>query len=146
MMRVESETVIGQPSDTVFSFATNVNNQILWVPAVAEVRATSEDSIDVGTNFVQVVQFLGRRFEANFQVTKYEENRLMSFQSTSGPIEMEIIETFQPVGEQTRAHLVLQGEPHGFFGIARPLLQNLVQRQLDSAVANLKDVLESRSN
>ena len=146
MMRVESETVIGRPRDAVFSFAADVSNQIMWVPAVAEVRSTSEESIGVGANFVQVVQFLGRRFEANFQVTKYEENRMMSFQSTSGPIEMEIIETFQPVGEQTRAHLVLQGEPHGFFGVARPLLQNLVQRQLDTAVANLKDVLESRED
>lgn len=84
MMRVQSETVIRRPVDAVFSFIANVRNQTIWVPAVAEVRSPSDASIGVGTNFVQVVQFLGRRFEANFQVTEYEENRIMSFQSTSG--------------------------------------------------------------
>ncbi len=39
-------------------------------------------------------------------------------------------------------NFVLQGEPGGFFKLAEPLLGRMNQRQWDTNLANLKDVLE----
>lgn len=144
MLRVESETVIERPVNQVFQFAANVSNHPLWVPAVAEVRRSSaEEPVGPQETFVQAVQFLGRRFEATFRVIEVEADRRIVFESISGPVEMKVSETYEAIGEQTRVNQVLQGEPRGFFNVASPLLVKLTKRQLDNAVANLKDILES---
>ncbi|HZJ49964.1 MAG TPA: hypothetical protein VFF07_03700 [Actinomycetota bacterium] len=96
-----------------------------------EARRVSDGPTTVGTEFVQVTHFLGRRFESQFEVTEFEANHRFSFKSTSGPFPIETFETFEPTGSATRVTQILRGGPGGFFNVARAVLLRLGQQQLD---------------
>src|SRR5680860_1449629 len=76
-----------------------------------EARRVSDGPTTVGTEFVQVTHFLGRRFEPQFEVTEFEANHRFSFKSTSGPFPIETFETFEPTGSATRVTQILRGGP-----------------------------------
>lgn len=143
MLEVESNSVIDRPVDTVFAFAADVDNLTLWIPNVIEARKMCEGTLRVGTRFRDVIQFLGRRFEADFEVTAYEPSRRLALQSSSGPFPIDVDQTFRPDGDRTAVTIVMRAEPGGFFKIAQPALVRLSQRQLDNSLSNLKDLVET---
>jgi hypothetical protein len=67
----------------------------------------------------------------------------MAFKSIRGSFPIHGTYTFGEVDEGTAVTFALQGEPGGFFKLAEPLLARMLQRQWDTNLANLKDVLES---
>jgi hypothetical protein len=52
-------------------------------------------------------------------------------------------QTFEGSDGGTRLHVVLEGEPAGFFRIADPLVEHQIRRQLEDDFRTLKLVLES---
>jgi hypothetical protein len=48
-------------------------------------------------------------------------------------------------GEGTQVTFLLAGEPGGFFKLAEPVLMQILQRQWQTNLANLKDVLEAQA-
>ena len=90
------------------------------------------------------MQFLGRRMEVPFRVTDWQADRKIVFQSTGGPIPMQGSYAFEPNADGTRVTFLLTGEPGGFFKLAEPVLMQILQRQWQTNLANLKDVLEAQ--
>ena len=88
------------------------------------------------------MQFLGRRIEIASELTDYEEDRVLGFKSISGPIPVTGSYSFEPDGEGTKVTFTLQGEPGGFFKLAEPIVARSTQRQWETNLANLKDLLE----
>jgi hypothetical protein len=76
-MNVYESGVIERPVEAVFALAANPQNDPLWSPVVAEARQTSLGSLGIGTTFQQVLRLLGRRLEITFEVTGFEQNRML---------------------------------------------------------------------
>jgi hypothetical protein len=90
--------------------------------------------------------FLGRRMEATWETTECETNTLMVFKSTSGPVSYEGRWTCEPAENGTRFTYVLDTELGGFFGtLADPLVARLYQRQLETNLGTLTELLEARA-
>ena len=143
MVKVEGTIVINRPIEEVFAFLTNPDNAPLWQGSVLESKQTSEGPVGVGTSGQMVSQFLGRRMESTWEVTEYELNRKATLKSTSGPVPYKQSATVESVDEGTKATLVAEYEVGGFFKLAEPIVDRMVQRQAETDFAILKDLVEA---
>ncbi|MFQ5795356.1 MAG: SRPBCC family protein [Candidatus Bipolaricaulia bacterium] len=145
MQRIEVSVMINRPIEEVFAFAASPENDLQWQSGLLESEQTSEGPMDVGTTLRQVHKFLGRRIEMDFEVTEYEPNRKASFKNTSGPVQVEASDIFEPVEGGTKLTVVIQGETGGFFKLADPIVARMLKRQTEADLGNLKDLLEAQT-
>jgi len=144
MIRIEQSIVINRPTEEVFEYVTQIENQSEWSTGVVEAEQTSQGPMSVGSTGRAVRRFLGRRIESTFEVTEYEPNKKFGFKSTSGPISMEGTQTFESVDGGTKFSFAFQGDPGGLFKVAEPILARMVKRQVEADFNNLKDLLEAQ--
>ncbi len=144
-MRIEYSIVIKRPVEEVFAFLNDTKKLPQWNTAMLEARQTSEGSVGEGTTFWIRSQFLGRQFESTSAVTAYQSNRHVVYTTTSGPIPLEARYALEPIDDGTRVTEILEGEPGGFFRLAEPVLRRMAQRQVESSLDNLKDLLEAQA-
>jgi uncharacterized membrane protein len=144
MAKVEANVVINRPVAEVFQFMSINENALQWQSSLLEVRITN-DVTGPGRAWIDVVQFLGRRLEVPFRLTDWQADRKLAFQSTGGPIPMQGSYAFEAAGNGTQVTFLLTGEPGGFFKLAEPVLMQMLQRQWQTNLANLKDVLEAQA-
>jgi uncharacterized membrane protein len=142
--RAEHTVVVERPPDEVFRFLTDLSNVPEWQSGAVEVRAP--DSLGVGTTYVEVLKFLGKRFEATLEVTEYEPGRRFSLRTLSGPISFRVRHRLEPADNDgsTRIHVELEGEPGGLFRLAEALVMRNAQRQIEGDFATLKEMVEAR--
>jgi len=145
MVKVETSVVINRPIGEVFAFVTNPENSPQYESGVHEAKKTSKGPMGVGATWQEVRQFMGRRIESTNEVTAYEPNKKFSFKSTSGPFPVEGGYIFEQVEGGTKVTVTGQGETGGFFKLADPLVARMVKRDLETANANLKDLLEAQA-
>lgn len=142
MLRVETSVRINRPSDEVFDFISNFENNPLWQSGQVEARFTSEGPLRVGSTYNQVAKFLGRRIESTFEVLEYEPGRKVKAASTSGSFPITFTRMVEARDGGAEVSAVVEGDASGFFKLAEPLLARMVQRSVDADYRNLKQILE----
>jgi carbon monoxide dehydrogenase subunit G len=144
MARAEHTVVVERPPEEVFAFLTDLQTVPEWQSGAVEVREPGEP-LAVGTTYVEVLKFLGKRIEATVEVTEYKPGRSFAIRTLSGPIPFEVRHRLESSdGGATRLHVVLEGEPGGFFKLAEPLVMRTAQHQLANDFAALKRMVEAR--
>lgn len=144
MIRIQASVTVNRPLEEVFRFMTDNQNALQWQSGLLEARVTN-DVMGVGKTWVDVVQVLGQRVEIASELTEFEPLRTVGFKSTSGPIPLEGRYAFEPEGTGTKVIFVMQGEAGGFFKLAEPVVARSTQRQWETNLANLKDLLEQQA-
>ncbi len=143
MIKVETKVLIERPSDEVFAYISNFENNPKWQSGQLEARFTSEGPLGVGSTYDQVAKFLGRRIVSTFEVLEYEPNRKVKASSTSGSFPITFTRMAEPRGEGAEVTAIIEGDASGFFKLAEPLLKRMVQSSVDADYQNLKRILES---
>ena len=142
MIRVVTGVEIDRPSDEVFAFISNFENNPKWQSGQLEARFSSEGPLRVGSTYDQVAKFLGRRIESSFEVLEYEQNRRVKASSTSGSFPITFTRMVEPRDGGAKVTAIIEGNASGFFKLAEPLLSRMVQRSVDSDYQTLKRVME----
>jgi len=145
MFKIETSIVVNRPVEEVFAVLSNVENNLKWSSGFLEAKKTSAGPIGVGTIWRVVQKGLGQRMEGEVEVTEYESNRNCAMKSKSGPIPVEIRQTYEPVEGGTRVSVVFGAEPGGFFKLAEPLVKSMAKRGIETDLANLKDLMEAHA-
>lgn len=145
MARVEASVVISRPVEEVFAFAANPENDSLWQTGGQDLGSTYDGPMRVGAKAQGASQWLGRRFEWTSEVTEYEPNRKVQSEMALGPISAKISTVFDPVESGTKVTMALEGEVGSFFRLAEPIVIRMIQRDVESSLANLKDILEAET-
>jgi carbon monoxide dehydrogenase subunit G len=142
--RAEHTVVVERPPQEVFRFLTDLANVPAWQSGAVEVRAP-EGPLAVGTTYVEVLKFLGKRFEATLEVTEFEPARRFAVRTRSGPIPFEVRHTLEPAdgGGSTRIDVELEGDPDGLFRLAESLVMRNAKRQIEGDFATLKNMVEA---
>ena len=145
MVTVKMNVIINRSIEEVFSFVSEVDKIPLWAGPVTEAKLTSEGPVGVGSTSTKVQHILGRKMDADYEVTEYEQNRIFSEKTTSGPLVIESRIILEAANGGTSVTVEADVEAGGFFKIAEPVLANVVKRQVNTDFGNLKDLLESKS-
>jgi hypothetical protein len=144
MRRAEHSVVINRPPEEVFAFITNPRNDPLWNAAFIATEQTSIGPFGVGTTLRATGKFLGQHIEALLEVTEYEPDHRSCVKAISGPVRVEACRIVEPIEGGTRVTETVAGEVGRVFSVAEPVVERAGQRQLETDLAVLKDVLESR--
>jgi carbon monoxide dehydrogenase subunit G len=135
------EVTIQRPIDEVFAYVADGEHSPAWRPGVTDIRRVS--GTGVGERYAQGVRGpMGRRIAADYEVTVFEPNRRIEFQTVTGPARPHGRYDFEPTGAGTRLRFALDAQVGGLAGI---FMKSAVQRTMDAEVRtldNLKRVLE----
>jgi len=143
MINLDYSVVIKRPAGEVFAYAADIKKAPNWKARLLEVRRISRGKVKVGAREVHVGKFLGRRFETEVEITEYEPNRKIGFRTISGPLSAEGSLTFESLGSGTKVTLTAVRKPSGFLKVISPVLSRIAQRQLETDLGKLKELLEA---
>lgn len=141
---ITAEVMIARSRDDVATFATNPNNDPLWIGGIVEAEMMTEPPLGVATKVRRVAKFLGRRMDYAPEIVQYEPAARLVMR-TNVPFDMTIGYEFQEAGDGTLARIHIQGEGSGFFKLAEPLLARMVKRNIGNDLKKLKGLLESEA-
>ena len=145
MATFEDRTVIERPIEEVFAFLHDPANDPKWTVGVSEARQMSQGPMGVGTTVVEVVHFLGRRWELRFEVTEYEPPQKSSIRGSSGPHELAGSYVLEPVNGATEFTMVAEMSARGFLKLIEPIWAPLARRQMRASSRKLKNLLEAEA-
>jgi uncharacterized membrane protein len=145
VIEIENVVVIDRPIEDVFAYVADFENVAQWAGPVTEAKKTSEGPVGVGSTFIQVSRFLGRKAESTIEVTEYAPHKKISQKSSSGPILMETSYILEAVEDGTKVTLVGEVDAAGFFKLAEPVLARILKRQVKTDSGTLKELLEAQS-
>jgi carbon monoxide dehydrogenase subunit G len=142
MINVQVSIVINRPLKEVFSFLSNLENNMKWRSGMIKAEKISEGSIGVGTTYRMINNFFGRRVEGEAVVTEYELNRKYATMNKSGlPVKTQRM--FESVEGGTRVTFSVETELGGIFKLVEPLMASIGKRRLGADAAAVKKLIET---
>jgi len=143
MARAEASIVIDRSPEDICAYMDDPANDPEWQSYVLEAQRTSEGPVRVGTTGRGVSSFLGRSLEWTSVTTEYEPNRKRADHVKWGPIEFDQTVSVEEVEGGTKLTFFMEGELRGFFRLADPIVIRMLQRDVETNLARLKDILEA---
>jgi uncharacterized membrane protein len=143
MLKVETTVQIDRPSEEVFAYLSNFENNPEWQSGQLQAKFTSDGPLRVGSTYDQVAKVLGRRVVSTFKVIEFESDRMVKASSTSGSFPITFTRMVEPDDEVTKVTAIIEGDAGGFFKLAEPLLKVMVKNSVDADYRNLKRIMES---
>jgi uncharacterized protein YndB with AHSA1/START domain len=133
---------IQRPVEDVFVFIADGEQCPKWRSGVLDIKRVSGEG--VGTRYAQGVSGpMGRRIAADYEITAFEPNRRIEFQTTAGPVRPHGRYDFEATDGGTRLTFALDAT---IAGLRKLLMGSMVQRTMDTEVAALdkvKQILEA---
>jgi carbon monoxide dehydrogenase subunit G len=142
MPKASYAITINRRASEVFAFVADGEKCPQWRPGVLDIKRLSGEG--VGTKYSQGVKGpMGRRIAADYEVTVFEPDRRLEFQTLTGPARPHGRYDLEPVDGGTRLTFSLDAQ---LTGLSKLLMSSTVQKTMDSEVRtldNLKRVLET---
>jgi uncharacterized protein YndB with AHSA1/START domain len=133
---------IERPVEEVFVFVSDLDSLPRWLEGCKKAWALTEDSTVVGARVAHLDEFMGKEFEAHFEVVEWVPNEKRVFEAISGPFRGRSEETFYEEGDGTFVETRVTGNPVGPLGLGSWLVGRTIKGQLERSLANLKRVME----
>lgn len=143
MYKFEKSIFIRRNPQEVFDFVTDPANNSKWQSGVESGEWTSEGQVGVGSTQRSVNRFLGRDIEADLEVTKYDPPNEAGVKTISGPVQFEATYMLEPKENGVQLSLSGQAEFGGFFKLAQGMVGKQLEKQMESDLAALKEMMES---
>jgi uncharacterized protein YndB with AHSA1/START domain len=142
MPQASYSVTVARPVGEVFAYVADGEKCRQWRPGVIDIKRVSGNG-SVGTRYAQGVRGpMGRRIAADYEITVYEPDRRIEFQTVAGPARPHGRYDLEPAGTGTKLTFSLDANLSGLRGL---LMGSAVQRTMDAEVRtldNLKRVLE----
>jgi uncharacterized membrane protein len=137
----ENSVVVSRPRSEVFAFVADHENDPKWRPGVLDIKRASGEG--QGAIYTQGVQGpMGKRIDADFEVTAYQSDALIAFRTLAGPVQPEGSYRFEDADGGTRVTFSLNANLRGVQKLMAPMVGKSVRNQV-AALDDLKRVLES---
>ena len=143
MIKIEQDFFINRSQQDVYDYMTNPANNSQWQSQTESSEWTSDGPTGVGSTAKSVIKMLGRKIEAELEVTSWDPPNQVSFKSVSGPVPFENVVKFEAQGDGTYITQYVQAEPGGFFKMAEGLVGKQMQKTFETNSSALKLLLES---
>ena len=145
MIDVEKSIIIQRPVEEVFNYVSNLTHSAEWQNGLTEVRQITDKPLGVGTQYALVRTFMGRKMEANNEITEFTPDVKVAFKTISGPIPLEASYQFETAEQGTKFTSKIEMQPKGFVSLAEPLISASLQRDVEANLNVLKNMLESQA-
>ena len=149
-MTFHIEVDLDRPPAQVFAVVADARTMPRWYEAVEKVTPATGGPAGVGAHYDVERSLPGGRVHNDVEITEHEPDRLVTFESRSGPTPFRYRYTLEPVtnpgGAGTRLHL--EGDIDGTglpgpLGHMGPLASQLFKRGMRDNLAQLKRLVET---
>lgn len=141
MPAADNTVVINRPRPEVFAFVADHENDPRWRSGVVDIKRASGES--QGAIYTQGVKGpMGRRIDADFEVTAYQPDTLLAFRTLAGPVRPEGSYRFEDANGGTRVTFSLNANLSGMQRLMSPMVSKSMRGEVAS-LDNLKRLLES---
>ena len=144
MISIKLNELILRPVWEVFDFITTPEDNPQWQYGFLISVQSSVGGMRVGTVFSSFGHFMGRRIQSDFEVTEFEANKCYSFETISGPVQLQTSYSFEPVDRGTNVIVSSLINPGGFFKLVDPIVAKVAKKQFKENLTTLKELLETR--
>jgi hypothetical protein len=144
MINVEKSIIINRSVEEVFNYVSDLTHSGQWQKGLVEIRKTTGGPVGVGTQYVFVREFIGRKMEASNEITEFVPTSKVAFKTISGPIPLEASYHFEMTGKATKITSKIAMQAKGFVSLAEPLISGSLQKDVESSLGVLKNMLESQ--
>ena len=143
MIDLNASELIERPVPEVFDFVSDLDSLPEWLEGCKRAWALSDNPTEVGARVAHLDEFMGKQFEAHFEILEWVRNEKRVFQAISGPFRGRSEETFYDEDGATRIETRVTGNPAGPLGLGSWLVGRTIKDQLERSLANLKRVMEA---
>ena len=143
MVSVTENILIDRPTEEVFAFIGNYENDPKWRAGVFEMRHDPPGEAQVGTKTREVMRFMGRRTVNCAEVVEYEVGHKTAFSTIAGPISASGYRLTEREGKPTRFTYHAHSELSGLYQLLSPLIVWAFRRRVQTDLARLKTLLET---
>lgn len=141
-MKWQSSITIHQPVEDVFAFVTDPEGGSKWHRA-NQITPVSEGPIGVGSTYRVSGRFLFWEFDSLSEVSEYEENRVVAYQSDARMYSYALRYLLEPVEGGTRFTEIGEANPQGLLKFAIRLFAGGAKKNSERGLRLLKDELET---
>jgi len=138
----DRSVTVARPIEEVFAFIADGEQGPKWRTGILDIKRVSGEGL--GARYAQGVRGpMGRRIAADYEITVFEPNRRIEFQTTAGPVRPHGRFDFEATDGGTRLTFTLEAQ---LSGLRKLLMGSMVQGTMDAEVAALdkvKRVLEA---
>jgi len=142
MLKASGSVEISRSVGDVFKYVEDPHRQHEWQPGLHQVSVS-------GSKMTEVRKTMGRRISHDVELSDKQENKKISHKgaATSHDGTYERHMTFEDLGGgKTRVNLELSIDTKGVLGAARPIVERMVQREVNNDLEHLKDILEAHED
>jgi hypothetical protein len=143
-MRVSGEQVINLDPATTFSLFSDIESSGAYSKPVIERRKLTDGPTGIGTKYLAVDQWPGKRVEFTVELTAFEEPARLAAR-WSEPMAGGWEARFQPEGAGTRLSFTASMEPGGIMRFLSPVMRPWAQRQTRDFLRSFKAWAEARA-
>ena len=144
MAHAEGKITVNLPVKAIFDFILDGMNNMLWRPAVMDIKPLSEKPYGVGSMFKQGLKGPGGRIDGDYKITECKPNETIKFEVTTGPARPAGTYTFETDGKSTVVTFVLDFQAKGLAKLMDPMI-NMSMKSEVATLSNLKTYLEAHS-
>ena len=144
MVRARGVANVERPVDDVFAYVVDLASHVEWQGNVIFLDPLTQPPVGVGSQFLEVSQVLGRRFETTVEIVEFEPPSGVRYRAVNGPVPWETAYRLSEERGATRIEIELTGEVGDFFGVSEAVVQSVTEREFEQGLANMKHILEGR--
>ncbi|MFA3842650.1 SRPBCC family protein [Streptomyces aureus] len=142
MIKVERVMYSGRPRDEIVAYMADFSHAEQWDPGTISCRPLSAGApVGVGTEWLNVSAFRGRRTELRYELTRMSDDRLTFVGRNKTATSTDDLR-FEPHSGGTRITYRAHVEFHGIARLARPLLKGEFERLGDEVSEQLPAALQ----
>ncbi|WP_254622793.1 MULTISPECIES: SRPBCC family protein [unclassified Rhodococcus (in: high G+C Gram-positive bacteria)] len=142
---MSDSVVIDRPIADVFSYLSDPDKATEWSSDVVDYRMVSGAPDEVGSVASTTLKVAGVKVEATEEITAYEENKRIGFESRDSRVEYTRELDFDGDGDgATRVTFKVDAKPSpGLFKFADSVAMKLYARDVHGNLENAKTILET---
>jgi hypothetical protein len=142
-VRITTQVTINAEPAEVFEYIKNLKYHFLWNPQLRTIDPVIR--LKAGAEYKTTSLVLGKRLTAVNKVIGYTENRELELENTTGLVHYSAKFTLMPKSKKTRLICSTRVDSASkAFAFAKPVLEILARRELQSDLRALKLAVEHR--
>lgn len=143
--RVEVDIQIDRPTEEVFAFLSNFENNPRWQKGMQSCIVTSTGDFGVGSTYDQVARMANREIVSSFEVIEYEPGRRVKATTTQSTFPITFTRVVDAERDGSRVRAIVEGDATGVYRLINPVLNMVVKRLVNRDYARLKQLLEAKT-
>lgn len=128
---------------TVFAYLANPKNDAEWIGGITTSKQLTSQPVGIGTQVQRTAGFMGRSMDYVTEITAFDHGQLLNMKTLSGPFEMIVTYSVEPLNNGCRVRLRNQGGPTGAMALFNPLMAIMVRKNTNKDLQRLKAILQS---